>query len=198
MAKKPPLVSSIVSRDGNVMKQVVGSWQLSGLCVPQLFAAYADAYLDSAKRLCKVLKVSPRKASYERGAVVIYLTFHSVELFLKAAVLQKAPSEKLNHNIEHYGKRYRKLYPGKIFNFEIPFKTEYVGFEPPEIEKLKSSEPAKDQMHRYPTDRKGKEWSGVFAFDPVSFLSIIEGLNDDFKRLKGEIFSANKSLESDA
>ena len=53
-------------------------------------------------------------------------------------------------------------------------------------------------MYRYPTDREGREWRGEFKFDPVAFLSIIEGLNEDFKRLNGEIFSANKSLELDA
>ena len=170
------------------MKQMVGSWQINGMSIPQQFAAFADAYLDSAERLCKVLKISTRKASYERGSVVLYLTFHSVELFLKAAVLEKAPTEKLNHNIEHYGRRYRNLYPGGKYSFEIPFKTEYVGFEPTEVEKLKKSEPAKDQINRYPTDRNGNEWNGVFAFDPVSFILIIDSLKDDFKRLKAEIF----------
>ena len=108
------------------MKQILGSWQLNSMSIPQQFIAFADAYLDSAERLCKVLKISTRKASYERGAVVLYLTFHSVELFLKAAILKKSPNEKLHHNIEHYGRRYRNLYPGKKYNLDIPFQTEYL------------------------------------------------------------------------
>ena len=170
------------------MNQMLGSWQLNSMSVPQQFIAFADAYLDSAERLCKVLKISTRKATYERGAVVLYLTFHSVELFLKAAILAKSPNEKLHHNIEHYSKRYRNLYPGKKYILDIPFQTEYLGFDPPEIKKLKKSEPSPEQINRYPIDKNGKEWNGVFTFDSVSFLRVIYRLKSDFTRLKDVIF----------
>ena len=95
------------------MWNMVGSWSTDGLEIPVQVMAFSEAYLDSAERLCKILERSTRNATFERGAVVIYLTFHSVELFLKAAILHKSPNEKLNHDIEHYEKLYRKLYPGK-------------------------------------------------------------------------------------
>jgi len=174
---------------------MVGSWQMSSMTIPQQFAAFADAYLDSASRLCKVLKRSTRKATYERGAVVLYLTFHSIELFLKATVLQKSPDEQLSHKIEHYEKRYRKLYPGKEYIFEIPFKTEYLGFEPPEIATLQLSEPPQDQVHRYPTDKNRKKWDGIFAFDPVAFLPVIEQLQNDFARINAKILTVNQPLQ---
>ena len=73
---------------GETMSNMLGSWrQLDSKGIPFKFLAFCDAYLDSAERLCKVLKRSTRKATYERGAVVLYLTFHSVELFFKACIL---------------------------------------------------------------------------------------------------------------
>jgi len=173
-------------------KQMVGSWQMSGLTAPLQFAAFAAAYLDSAARLCRVLKRSSRTTSYPRGAVVLSLTFHAVELFLKAAILYKSPNDGLHHDIEHLENRYRILYPGEKYVIDIPFKTEYAGFEPPEIATRKMSLPPQDQVLRYPTDKKGKEWNGVFTFDPVSFLLGIDKLQADFKRLQTEIFSAKR------
>lgn len=177
-------------------KKMVGSWQISNLTKPCQFEVFADAYLDSAARLCRILKRSARKSSYPGGAVILFLAHHAVELFLKAAILQKSPSENLySHNIEHLEKQYRSLYPGKKYDFDVPFsKTVYLGLEPPEIPKQKTSKSALNQAYRYPVDNKGKEWHTIFSFDPVSFLPIIDRLRADFKRLQSEIFSANTLL----
>jgi hypothetical protein len=167
--------------------KLYGTWESREKDLPEKFYAFSDAYLDSAERLCKVLKRSTRKATYERGAVVLYLAFHSVELFLKGSILSKCPDEKLSHNLENYFKRYNNLYPGKRFRFDLPFKTEYTGFEPHEVEKIKKELPPQDQIHKYPTDRDGNEWRDPFAFEPISFLKVIEQLKSDFKRIRNEI-----------
>lgn len=171
-------------------QKMVGLWQISNLAMPRQFAAFADAYLDSAARLCRVLKRSTRKSSYPGGAVILFLAHHAVELFLKAAIIQKSPNEKIygNHNIEQLEKQYRSLYPGKKYDFDVPFsKTVYLGLEPPEIPAQKTSKSALNQAYRYPVDNKGKEWHTIFAFDPVSFLPVIDRLRADFKRLQGEL-----------
>jgi len=170
-------------------KQMVGSWQLSGLPVPLQFVAFADAYLDAAARLCKILKRSSRKSTYPRAAVIEFLIFHAVELFLKAAILQKKPNESLHHKIEHYEKRYRNLYTRKKYAIDIPFKTEYLGFKPAQIAARKASiMPTFDQINRYPADKKGKKWSGIYAIDPSAVLMLIDNLQADFRRLQVEIF----------
>lgn len=171
------------------MSKYLSSWQSDGKSIPEKFYYFSNAYLDSAERLCKVLVRSTRKASYERGAVVLYLAFHSVELFLKAAILQKSPGENLNHDIEHYEKRYNNLYPVKKYRFIVPFKTVYCGYEPPETMKIKHTTPPRDQVHRYPTGKDGKEWDGIFTFEPSSFLSDIQALKSDIHRLRPEIFN---------
>lgn len=164
--------------------RMLGSWQIDNLPIPFQFLAFADAYLDSAARLCRVLSRSTRKRSYPRGAVVLFLAYHAVELFLKAAILHKDPKEALHHNIEQLHNRYRILYPGKRYEFNIPFKTEYIGFEPSEIAEKKRSTPTQDKISRYPSNKKGEGWNGIFAFEPHSFQSLIERLQGDFARLK--------------
>ena len=164
---------------------MVGNWELHGKTIPFQFLSFAEAYLDSACRLCKILKRSTRKRTYPRSAVVLYLTYHSVELFLKAAILKKSPNEGLHHNIEHLSKRYRKFYPGKKYHFEIPFGTEYLGFEPPDE---LPCPPPQDQLNRYPINKRYKEWRGDIGFIPESFLSVIQTLQIDFDRVKKEIF----------
>jgi hypothetical protein len=164
---------------------MVGNWELVGKPIPVQFLSYAEAYLDSACRLCRVLKRSTRKRSYPRSAVVLYLAFHSAELFLKAAILNKSPNDVLSHDIEQLSNRYRKLYPGNKFKFEIPFGTEYLGFEPPEV---LPTPPPQDQTNRYPIDKKYKEWEGAFGFIPETFITTLEALQNDFGRIKNEIF----------
>jgi hypothetical protein len=167
--------------------RMVGDWQIGNLPMPFQFMAFAEAYLDSAARLCKLLCRSARKCSYPRGAVVLFLTYHAVELFLKAAILHKYPAEVLHHNIEQLHNRYQTFYPEKRYKFDVPFKTEHLGFEPSEIAEKKRSTPPKDQINRYPSNKKGEAWSGVFGFEPDLFLSLIDRLQGDFARLKGEI-----------
>ena len=147
--------------------KMYGNWELSGKDLPEQFFAFSAAYLDSARRLCVVLKRSTKKATYARGCVVLYLTFHAAELFLKAAILSKNPKEKLNHNIEDYYKRFNSLYPNKRYRFELPFRTEYLGLEPEIIKLVKNQQPPPDQLHKYPTDRKGSEWEGAFGLRDV-------------------------------
>ena len=180
-----------------MFNKMVGNWEIDAFPIPLQFLAFSEAYLDSANRLCKILKLSTRKRSYPRGAVVQFLTFHAVELFLKAAILQKYPKEGLHHNIEHLSNRYQTLYSGKRFNFDIPFKTEFIGFEPSEIKERKPALPSQDQVNRYPINKKFEVWEGAFAFKPESFLLVIEKLQTDIDRLKSEIFTANNGIDHD-
>jgi len=165
------------------------------------FLAFSDAYLDSAARLCAIRAASPQESSYSRGAVVLSLTFHGIELFLKAAILEKMPSEQFGgragHDLEHLYGKYTDLYPEKEHAFEIPFKTEELDFaslDPRIAEEFKAfiaeskrTTPV-DQLHRYPRDMKGQPWEGIFSFEPNSFLQVISQVHDDIARLKKMLF----------
>lgn len=175
--------------------KLYGVWELYNKKTPEKFYDYSEAYLDSAKRLCQVLIRSTNKASFVRGSVVQYLTFHSIELFLKGSIIAKSPTEKLSHDLDFYYKRYNKLYPAKKYRIDFPFRTNFEGLNPEQIEEARKQIPPQDQAHKYPTDKNGKEWSYLYAFEPISFLKIIEKLELDFNRIRDEIEMANKQIQ---
>jgi len=155
--------------------------EVVSLTVPEQFSAFSDAYLDSAIRLCTVLALSTKKATYVRGSVVLYLAFHATELFLKGAILNKALTENVGttHNIEMLNNRYKNLYPAKRYQFQIPFTSEepdFSGIEPDKVKELKikikgiERDSPHDQRYRYPQNKKGMPWHGAHGFEPSSFL----------------------------
>lgn len=181
--------------------QMVHDSEIASVSVPLQFLAFSDAYLDSASRLCVVLKRSPRKSTYVRGSVVLYLTFHAIELFLKAAILEKSPNERFGnkHDIEVLSIRYAKLYPKRKYAFNAPFtkvETDFTGLTPDIIKELKivikdmiRKNPT-DQRYRYPRNREGLPWDGADGFEPGSFHIEIEKLKENIARLKPLIFFA--------
>ncbi|TKB64974.1 MAG: hypothetical protein E8D47_09800 [Nitrospira sp.] len=183
--------------------RLVTESDLASFSVPRQFLSFSDAYLDSASRLCTVLKRSPRKSNYARGSVVLYLTFHAIELFLKGTILERNPEEKLiNHDIQVLSNRYYNLYRGRKYKFHVPFiSREKVDlgeiFDPEIVEDvkvyIKESEKKNplDQRHRYPRNLKGQPWRGSVGFEPGSFLFVIKKLKADIARLTNLIFPAN-------
>ncbi len=183
--------------------RMVTESDLVSFSVPRQFLSFSDAYLDSASRLCTVLKRSPRKSNYPRGSVVLYLTFHAIELFLKGAILERNPTEKLiNHDIQVLSNRYNNLYRGRKYEFRAPFiSREKIDlseiFDPEIIEEVKffieESEKKNpwDQRHRYPRNLEGELWRGSVGFEPGSFLVVIKKLKADIAQLTNLIFPAN-------
>ena len=174
--------------------------EILSLSAPEQFMAFSDAYLDSACRLCTVLACSTKKATYARGTVVLYLSFHATELFLKGAILHKSPNENIGstHNIETLYNRYLTLYPKNKNKFELLFKSsepDYSEMEPNlvkelkiEIKELEKSNP-NDQRYRYPQNKNGKPWHGVQGFEASSFLLEIKQLRKEFLNMAKQIFS---------
>lgn len=165
------------------------------------FLAFSEAYLESAERLCIALAASPSKSNYPKGAVVMSLAFHGIELFLKAAILEKSPNEQFSgnvgHDLDHLGKRYLNLYPGKKHAFEVPFRDEEIDLVNPDpliLEELKiliaehKRATPTDQLYRYPRDTEGRLWKGIYAFEASSFATVIRKSRQDIARLMELIF----------
>ncbi len=182
------------------------SWQmfhfsdLQCLHKPAQFFAFAEAYLESAEFLCANLCATDEGVTYAHGAVILSLTFHSCELFLKAAILQKEPNEQFSgntgHNLEHLSNRYANLFPGKSWTLDLPFcydAPNLDGLDPLIAEELKTfvrehkKTMPQDQLHRYPTNNQGHAWGGLFSFEPNSFLREIARIKCQFERLKIEL-----------
>ena len=161
--------------------------RLRSLPPPQQFASLAVAYLESAQRLCDDLADSPGSSTFERGAVVLYLSAHAVELFLKGAILRKAPSEHFAHDLEHIYNRYRALFPAKRFALtSMPFASEFPGMSSQEIAEAKREQPDPSELFRYTVDKTGEPWEAALGFEASSFSKALLRLHADFKRITHE------------
>ena len=150
------------------------------------FAAYAIAYLDSAQRLCDLLVRSHRKATYQRGAVVLFLAAHAVELFLKGAIVRKSPNERFSHDLEHLTRRYHTLFPAKKFRLEIPFATELPAeMSTEDKRRVKTLIAPPGELFRYPIDKGYKPWQGAYGIEPNSLASELAKLRLRLEELLG-------------
>jgi hypothetical protein len=169
---------------------VIGSWDTESLSSPEQFADLANAYLDSAILLCSETIKGTFSATFSRGRVVLFLSLHSVELFLKGAILKRSPSAALNtHVLRELQRTYNELYPEDQFRWELPFRIEYLGFTAQEVKTMLKRERPLDQMYRYPSDSKGNPWRGIIGFEAKDFLSKLENIKEDFCRLEKQIFA---------
>jgi hypothetical protein len=169
---------------------MIGSWDIENLSSPEQFADLANAYLDSSILLCSEMSQGSFSTTFSRGRVVLFLSLHSVELFLKGAILKRSSSAALNtHILRDLHSTYSQLYPEDKFRWTIPFRTEYLGFTAQEVEKLLKRERPLDQMYRYPSDSKGNPWRGIIGFEAKVFLGKLENIREDLWRLEKHIFA---------
>jgi hypothetical protein len=110
------------------------------------------------------------------------------------ALDDRTPSVALNtHALRDLQSTYNKLYTEDRFRWELPFRTEYLGFTAQEVETLLKRERPVDQMYRYPIDRKGNPWRGVVGFEAKEFLRKLQNIKEDFCRLEKQIFASIKT-----
>lgn len=160
------------------------SWPLHGYPISEQFFYFAEAYLEASSIMCDRIDEEDKVLSYPKSCVILFLAFHAVELFLKAAILYRAPDDKLHHNIDEIKQRYATLFNDKEFNWNLPFRSDYSGLEPDQIESAKKNIEPRDQVYRYPVNSKRKEWYGVYGFEANSFKSTLNCLKNDFIKLK--------------
>ena len=161
--------------------------QLRSLPHPKQLESLAMAYLESAQSLCDALADNPQSASFEKGAVVLYLAAHAVELFLKGSILRKAPNESLGHDLEHIHSRYKALFPAKRFGFSnMLFTTEYPGMTSREIAAVKRQQPDPSELYRYTMSKTGEPWKAAIGFEASSFSRSLATLHADFRRISAE------------
>jgi hypothetical protein len=151
------------------------------------FESLSFAYLDSAQELCDAIAASPNEATFEKGTVVLYLAAHAVELFLKGAILRKAPDERFAHDLGHIHNRYRALFPAQRFALTtMPFMTEYPGMTKQEIAEAKREQPDPSELYRYPVSKSGEPWEAALGFEAASYSRALGVLRADFRRILGE------------
>ena len=168
--------------------------------VPDQLYAFAQANLDSAESLCSNLCARNTGATYAHGAVILSLTFHALELFLKAAILQKSPTEKFRgrngHDLAKLSKHYSKLHPGNNMIFDVPFvrnMPDTSGLDPQVANEIiacvrdQDKKMPEDQLHRYPIGVDGETWHAALGFEPNSFRITIQQLQHAFTDIKARV-----------
>lgn len=156
------------------------------LSIPDRFFEYSVSYGNGAKALVEKMAYDNNQATWANAAVVLMLSAHSVELFLKGAIFIDNPKANLkHHNIESLFEMYRRIYKEEKYNFNMPFKTEYVGMSEIEIEALKNNKrPTPSVLYRYPAESGETEWEGAYGFEALSFIPVISQLLEDYCRLR--------------
>lgn len=154
--------------------------------LPHALFNLSDAYLDAAENLNSQMNNGNWPSSYQRGQVVLYLTLHAVELTLKGCIKQLQPSFNSGHStIARLAESLRTLRPS--IEFDPPFGTEPIAYDlegEVDIEKL---DRVAHQVFRYPMDRNGKPWEGLFAFSADMFSSSLIQLRHDFQYMRYQV-----------
>lgn len=163
---------------------MIGNWEIAHVSEPQKYVLYAHAYLHSAVVSCEDMAAHDSHRTWPNAAVVLMLSAHSVELFLKGAVLRRDNDAEVHgHRIDLLTDKYRELYAEPGFEFDVPFRTEYLSFSEEEIQALKKTEPVPSIVFRYPVMKHGVEWQGVHAFEADGFLRILSYLRSAYERI---------------
>jgi hypothetical protein len=174
---------------------MIGSWEIEELCEPQQLFAFSRAYLKSSIVLCTRINHLRRMPLYPDATVVLFLARHAVELFLKGAILARSPNEKLHHDLSRLKLTYDQLYSDSRFSWILPFTTEFPGMTPAQIAKAKKYAPLIEQVYRYPIDKAGVKWTGVFALEPLTFRKEMQAVERQLTSLMKRISKANEELE---
>ncbi len=168
--------------------EMIGNWQIAKHTEPMRYIEYAKAYLQASTDMCLRMKDNVSNRTWPNACVVMMLAAHSVELFLKGAILVKEPkADFVHHRLEALEVSYRVAYPNSEFRFDVPFKTEQLGMTETEIEALKKDYPLPSILFRYPVRKPGDEWEGFHGFDPQGFLCILDSLSEDYGRVLKKI-----------
>jgi len=168
------------------MNNMVVDLDLQRLSIPDRFFEYSVSYGNGAKALAEKMASDSDQTTWANAAVVLMLSAHSVELFLKGAIFIDNPKADLNHhNIESLFEMYRRIYREEKYYFNMPFKTEYVCMSEAEIKALeKIKRPTPSVLYRYPAVSGEEVWEGVYGFEALSFVPVISQLLEDYCRLR--------------
>ena len=159
--------------------------EIQHLTVPDRILAYAHAYLSAASSLCNQMNRNSETATWPHSAVVLMLSAHAVELFIKGSILKRKPNAEIEHHrIDDLAAEYKATFPEDIYNWDIPFRCDYSAFTESEAAILKKKTPFPSMLYRYPVGKGWSDWKGVFGFEPSTYETSLAALERDFRRLE--------------
>ena len=150
------------------------SWDYEDLGEADHWFLMARAYFDCSYYLLGEMLKERYDRNYHRALVAVSLFNHSIELFLKAGVIQAGKKTTSSHNLEQLYNQYKKLYPGKKFEYEAEISS---------IVAPHKNTPY-NEFARYPTDHAGKPWPGYNHVDVAVWYDRFGAFQKDFDRLE--------------
>lgn len=184
-------------------KSVLVHSDMRQLSVPDQLLSYADSYRTASAVLCQKMIDDAVFCTWPNGAVVLMLAAHAVELFLKGVLIKRNHDVDVwshGHNIDSLSEEYRNKFPDQSFAWDIPFastctESEWIAFmrdvnpslSVDEVKQLRSNTPHPSICYRYPVDRGGEEWRGLYGFEPHSFRMLLSQVESDFARIKSQL-----------
>jgi hypothetical protein len=167
------------------MTASMNSWEWQPESVSRRFVSYARAYLNAANGVCRGLVKNPQQFAFPDASVVLLLAAHSVELFLKGAILARNESfDIVTHRLADLHREFDRLFPEAQCRWEPPFRTEYVGFSEQEAAALARCETPPSIRYRYPTDNSKHAWQDVHSFTPEVFRLTLDETSAAYDRIE--------------
>lgn len=143
------------------------------------------AYAEAAVVLCEAMEKEDFYPQYTATRVVLHLTRHSAELYLKGSI-SKASGESpaTTHRLDELFKAYRALYSSDR-HFTVPFSHQALepddGLFPGTLDSYLRTH---DQRYRYPTDVRGRNFVEMEAYSVESYKRAVK---EYFQTLTGLI-----------
>lgn len=106
-----------------------------------------------------------------------------------------------NHNIERLAAKYRETFQEEpSLTWNIPFastltETEWIAqmkqwspdITDAELKAVISATPDPSILYRYPVNKRGKDWPGLYGFHPPEFRQILSQVECDFDRIRSQL-----------
>jgi len=180
------------------MWNLITDEDIKSLSVPDRLFAYADAYLEAASATCASMAKDPALEKWANAAVILMITAHAVELFIKGAILARSPTANVwqhGHDLDDLASDYRSHFPEPSFSWDIPFQTDFpTGLSSEEMKAIKKEMPPPSILYRYPVQKGGDDWQGLFGFEAESFLLLLSDISRDFHRIKTQLEICSQEL----
>lgn len=158
--------------------------EIRAIPLHEQFFAMADAYLGAAIRQTEHVNEMD-DSEWPDASVAMFLLAHATELFLKAAILLRAPSTKvkdLSHSIRDLVTEYTRLYPEPEYDGDFRFYAEDMPPGTPKGVKAEMNSPS--MVFRYSVNKENAQWQMLNGFVASMLLRDLQKIRQTFARLR--------------
>jgi len=144
----------------------------------------ALGFIEAAHHLCEQMVEDEFSRQYRSSRVLLHLTHHAVELFVKGAIMAATHERpRLTHRLRELIAQYERIYPAAEFHFSVPFELNDDEKQQELFQDIALPPIAVAESFRYATSVDGSCFNDIEPFDPESYLEQITELYNKFNRL---------------